>query len=46
MPLPTGLDHCVIQVSQWERSNKFYTQVLGAELVARVGLKLGVAPAE
>jgi catechol 2,3-dioxygenase-like lactoylglutathione lyase family enzyme len=29
------LDHCVIHVSDWERSNAFYTQVLGAELVKR-----------
>ena len=35
MPLPTKLDHCVIHVSDWERSNKFYTQVMGAELVTR-----------
>ena len=35
MALPTKLDHCVIHVSDWERSNKFYTQVMGAELVAR-----------
>jgi len=27
------LDHCVITVSDWERSNRFYTEVLGAELV-------------
>jgi catechol 2,3-dioxygenase-like lactoylglutathione lyase family enzyme len=27
------LDHCVIHVSDWERSNAFYTEVLGAELV-------------
>ena len=27
------LDHCVIHVSDWERSNAFYTDVLGAELV-------------
>ncbi len=33
--LPTKLDHCVIHVSDWERSNAFYTTVLGAELVAR-----------
>src|SRR5674476_1426845 len=32
---PTKLDHCVIHVSDWERSNQFYTQVMGAELVAR-----------
>jgi catechol 2,3-dioxygenase-like lactoylglutathione lyase family enzyme len=35
MPLPVKLDHCVIHVSNWERSNAFYTQVLGAELVER-----------
>jgi catechol 2,3-dioxygenase-like lactoylglutathione lyase family enzyme len=27
------LDHCVIAVSDWERSNRFYVGVLGAELV-------------
>lgn len=27
------LDHCVIHVSDWERSNRFYQEVLGAELV-------------
>ena len=27
------LDHCVITVSEWERSNRFYSDVLGAELV-------------
>ncbi|HEY1388233.1 MAG TPA: VOC family protein [Ktedonobacterales bacterium] len=27
------LDHCVIHVSEWERSNRFYQDVLGAELV-------------
>ncbi len=35
MSLPTKLDHCVIHVSDWERSNAFYRDVLGAELVAR-----------
>jgi catechol 2,3-dioxygenase-like lactoylglutathione lyase family enzyme len=35
MVLPIKLDHCVIHVSDWERSNAFYTQVLGAELVKR-----------
>jgi catechol 2,3-dioxygenase-like lactoylglutathione lyase family enzyme len=29
------LDHCVIHVSDWERSNPFYRDVLGAELVDR-----------
>ena len=33
--IPTKLDHCVIHVSDWERANQFYTQVMGAELVAR-----------
>ncbi len=33
--MPTKLDHCVIHVTDWERSNAFYTAVLGAELVAR-----------
>jgi catechol 2,3-dioxygenase-like lactoylglutathione lyase family enzyme len=27
------LDHCVIAVSDWERSHRFYVDVLGAELV-------------
>ncbi len=27
------LDHCVIHVSDWERSNAFYRDVLGAEPV-------------
>jgi catechol 2,3-dioxygenase-like lactoylglutathione lyase family enzyme len=27
------LDHCVITVSEWERSNVFYATVLGAEVV-------------
>jgi Glyoxalase/Bleomycin resistance protein/Dioxygenase superfamily len=35
MPLPVTLDHCVIHVSDWERSNAFYTSVLGAELITR-----------
>jgi len=31
--MPTlKLDHCVIHVSDWERSNAFYHDVLGAEL--------------
>ncbi|HVV79336.1 MAG TPA: VOC family protein [Pseudolabrys sp.] len=32
---PTKLDHCVIHVSDWARSNKFYSEVMGAELVPR-----------
>jgi catechol 2,3-dioxygenase-like lactoylglutathione lyase family enzyme len=35
MSLPTKLDHCVIHVSDWGRSNAFYRDVLGAELVTR-----------
>ena len=35
MSLPTKLDHCVIHVSEWERSNAFYRDVMGAELVQR-----------
>jgi catechol 2,3-dioxygenase-like lactoylglutathione lyase family enzyme len=27
------LDHCVIAVTDWQRSNRFYAEVLGAELV-------------
>ena len=30
-----SLDHVVIKVSDWERSNAFYRDVLGAEVVAR-----------
>jgi catechol 2,3-dioxygenase-like lactoylglutathione lyase family enzyme len=33
--LHTKLDHCVIHVSDWARSNKFYSEVMGAELVQR-----------
>jgi catechol 2,3-dioxygenase-like lactoylglutathione lyase family enzyme len=29
------LDHCVIHVADWERSNAFYRDVVGAELVRR-----------
>src|SRR5262245_18099474 len=35
MPLPIKLDHCVVHVSDWERSNRFYREVLGAELITR-----------
>ena len=31
----TTLDHFVIAVSDWERSNAFYADVIGAEVVAR-----------
>lgn len=33
------LDHCVIHVSDWDRSNAFYRDVLGAELVERPGAR-------
>jgi catechol 2,3-dioxygenase-like lactoylglutathione lyase family enzyme len=33
--LPVKLDHCVIHVSDWERSNAFYHDVLGADVVPR-----------
>lgn len=29
------LDHCVIHVSDWERSNTFYVDVMGAEAIPR-----------
>jgi catechol 2,3-dioxygenase-like lactoylglutathione lyase family enzyme len=32
---PLILDHCVIHISDWSRSNRFYAEVLGAEVVAR-----------
>ncbi|MBY0531585.1 MAG: VOC family protein [Xanthobacteraceae bacterium] len=35
MALPVKLDHCVIHVLDWERSNAFYRDVMGAELVKR-----------
>ena len=37
MSRPVVLDHCVIAVSDWQRSNLFYRDVLGAELVERGG---------
>ena len=30
---PVKLDHCVITVSDWKRSNGFYTNVLGADVI-------------
>ena len=30
-----ALDHCVIAVSDWARSNAFYRDVVGAEVVER-----------
>lgn len=34
---PIRLDHVVINVSDWERSDRFYREVLGAELIEREG---------
>lgn len=35
MSVKVALDHCVIHVSEWERSNVFYRDVMGAEIVTR-----------
>jgi catechol 2,3-dioxygenase-like lactoylglutathione lyase family enzyme len=35
--IETKLDHSVIHVSDWHRSNPFYRDVLGAELIDRGG---------
>ena len=35
--LPTRFDHCVAHVSDWERSNNFYRDVIGVELVPKNG---------
>ncbi|MBN8955312.1 MAG: VOC family protein [Rhizobiales bacterium] len=35
MALPVKLDHCVIHVADWETSNAFYRDVMGATVVAR-----------
>ena len=32
---PITLDHCVIHVTDWERSNRFYVAVMGARLIER-----------
>lgn len=41
------LDHCVIHVSDWDRSNAFYCDVLGAEIVtygsSRLAYRFGEA---
>jgi catechol 2,3-dioxygenase-like lactoylglutathione lyase family enzyme len=33
--LPVAFDHCVIHVSNWDVSNRFYRDVMGAEVVQR-----------
>jgi catechol 2,3-dioxygenase-like lactoylglutathione lyase family enzyme len=35
--LPTKFDHCVVHVSNWERSNAFYRDIIGVELIAKKG---------
>jgi len=35
MKLPVAFDHCVVHVTNWERSNRFYREVLGAEVIDR-----------
>ena len=39
MALPVKLDHCVIHVSDWERSNAFYRDVIGAEQEESFGIR-------
>lgn len=34
---PIAFDHCVIKVSNWERSNAFYGDVVGAQIVEQPG---------
>ena len=36
MSIPVTFDHCVVHVSDWQRSNVFYRDVLGATLVERL----------
>ena len=37
MSLPTRFDHCVVHVSDWERSNAFYQEIIGVELISKNG---------
>ena len=45
MEMSISLDHCVIAVSDWERSTAFYREVMGAEVVdhpdGRVAYRFG-----
>jgi catechol 2,3-dioxygenase-like lactoylglutathione lyase family enzyme len=46
MAVPSRLDHVVIAVSDWEASNRFYADVLGAKLIPfwkppRVAYRIG-----
>jgi catechol 2,3-dioxygenase-like lactoylglutathione lyase family enzyme len=33
--VPSRFDHCVVHVSNWERSNAFYREVVGVEIVGK-----------
>jgi catechol 2,3-dioxygenase-like lactoylglutathione lyase family enzyme len=33
--LPTALDHCVVHVSNWEQSRRFYVEVIGCEAITQ-----------
>jgi catechol 2,3-dioxygenase-like lactoylglutathione lyase family enzyme len=33
MAPPTSFDHCVIHITDWDRSNSFYREVVGAQVV-------------
>ena len=35
MNLPVKFDHCVVHVTSWDQSNRFYREVLGAEIIPR-----------
>ena len=35
MTAKVKLDHCVVHVSEWARSNDFYARVMGAEVISR-----------
>ena len=35
--MPTRFDHCVIHITNWERSNLFYRDVVGVELISKNG---------
>ena len=35
MKLPVSFDHCVLHVTDWDTSNAFYADVLGAEVLAK-----------
>ncbi len=37
MAIKVKIDHCVIHISDWNRSNAFYRDVLGAEVVTENG---------